>query len=214
MLRNYFFINLILVIIIGFLGFELYKVFAYSVDIPTELTSQKDNSVEDAETKYTEKTLKRDMFDVIAENDLFRPSRSAPLSTERKPEVAPSTTPPKLFGTIIINNDKTAILEDPETKTTRTYRINESIAGYIVSDIYEDKVVLLRDGEEIEVKLREDKGIKSSKRRSVRQPPARRTIKREPRRKPRPVPPRRSPQRTDQMGTPQDEIEELLEEME
>lgn len=172
MLRNYFFINLLLAIIIGLLGFKLYKVSTYAVDRPSE-PRVKEVQKRSKEPKSEEIRLTEKMFQVISEKDLFRPSRSAPVGSDGKTQKATSKDPPKLFGTIILKDNKTAILEDPDTKKTKTYRIDDSIAGYVLSDILEDKVVLLNDGEKLEVRLREDKGIKPPKR-AVRQPPEQR----------------------------------------
>ncbi len=195
MLRNYFFINLFLIIIIGFLGFELFGSFASYVDIPLEPEMVTENK-EDVKVKHEKKVISEAFFKIITDQDLFRPSRSAPSIKKEIIEKA-STLPkntPRLFGTIILGDNKTAILEDPETKTTKTYRVNESVSGFVVSEILEDKVVLLSGSEKVEVRLRDDKGIKSKKRpkyksRSRRQTQKSRAVSRKkpkPRRSPRP----------------------------
>lgn len=167
MLRNYFFVNLVLVIIITFLGIELYKVFAYSVDIPSGPEIQtEEKSVTD--NKRKEAALHEGSFQIISNMNLFSPARSAPLIKKDKTAKAGPKNAPRLFGTIILNSIRTAILEDPDTKTTKTYRVNESVAGFVISEILEDKVVLLSDGEKVEVRLREDKGIKTSTRTTSR----------------------------------------------
>ncbi|HDH13197.1 MAG TPA: hypothetical protein ENG83_13540 [Nitrospirae bacterium] len=187
MLRNYFLINVVLIIIIGFLSIKLYKTIEYSVDIPTEATGERVEKK--IEVKRKNKDTAESSFDVISKLDLFRPSRSAPQKNKKTAVKASPEKPPRLFGTIILNNEKTAILENPNTKTTKTYRINDSIAGFTVSEILEDRVVLLRDGESIEVRLwDEKKGIASK----IKRRPPRRTSKR----RSRPVPPRKSPPRT------------------
>jgi hypothetical protein len=185
---------LFLIIIIGFLGFELFSAFASYVDIPLELEMATENK-EDVRVKHKEKVVSEAFLKIITDQDLFRPSRSAPSIKKEKIEktAAPKNTP-RLFGTIILGDNKTAILEDPETKTTKTYRINESVSGFVVSEILEDKVVLLNGSEKVEVRLRDDKGIKSKKRpkyksRSRRQTQKSRGISRKkpkPRRPPRP----------------------------
>jgi type II secretory pathway component PulC len=170
MFRNYFLINLLLIVITVFLGIKLYKVLAYSIDIPTEPSEKKIEKK--IKVKHKDKALKEASFEIISKQDLFRPSRLAPQKDEGKTERASPINPPRLFGTIILHDEKTAILEDPDTKLTKTYRINDSVAGFVISEIMEDKVVLLRDGERSEVRLRgEKKGIVSKRKSPTRRTP-------------------------------------------
>ncbi|HLA50105.1 MAG TPA: hypothetical protein VJ000_02810 [Thermodesulfovibrionia bacterium] len=162
MLRNYFLINLILLIIVGMLGLRLYKTWVKPLDIAAQKTlqeTQKDKNI--SEDKKTEEkkelSFNEKVYNVIVQNDLFRPSRSAPQIEEIPLYFLDN--PPKLYGTIIMGNDKSAILEDPKTKTTKLYRLNDLFGGFTISDIQDNKVVLLMGDESIEVKLREIKTI-------------------------------------------------------
>jgi type II secretory pathway component PulC len=153
MLRNYFLLNIILLVIIGFLGVKFYKVYKYTPGIPEPAVKQVQKEIEPAKTEDI--PVDPAFFQIIANMDIFRPSRS--LFKEESGQQAIAKNPPRLFGTIILGNEKTAILEDPNTKSTRTYRVNEPIAGYVVSEILEDRVVLSWNGEKSEVRLREEK---------------------------------------------------------
>ncbi len=163
MLRNYFLINLILLIIVGMLGLRLYKTWVKPLDITAQKTlqqtQQKDKKI--SEDKKTEEkkelSFNETVYNVIVQNDLFRPSRSAPQVDEIPLQIL--ANPPKLYGTIIMGNDKSAILEDQNTKTTRLYSLNDLFGGFTISDIQENKVVLSMGDESIEVKLREIKTI-------------------------------------------------------
>ncbi len=162
MLRNYFLINLILLIIVGMLGFRFYKTWAKPVDIPTQgvkQSAQKDKKAVEGKAVEEKKEagLNEALYNVIVQKDLFRFSRSAPQVEDIPPQFF--TNPPKLFGTIIMGNEKSALLEDPNTKTTRLYRVNDSFVGFTVSDIQENKVVLTRGDKTLEVKLREIKTV-------------------------------------------------------
>lgn len=163
MFRNYFLINLVLILMISVLGFKFYDVATHRVELPSLSAVTKKQAKFDI-IKPVERTVNEKAYDVISNLDLFRPSRTPVSTTEVKTEKAPDKNPPKLFGTIILNDLKTAILEDPDTKSTKNYRINDSIAGYVVSDILEDKVVLTRNGDSIEVKLREIKSVSAPQR--------------------------------------------------
>ncbi len=154
MSRKFFLINLVLLVIIGFLCFRFYKVWAKPLSIPAQISQQQ--SVMDMKSLIDKKALDKAAYYVIVRKDLFRPSRSASQLYETLKQLSLKETP-KLFGTIIMSNDKSAILEDPITKTTKLYYINDSIAGFIVADIQADKVILLRGTEKIKVYLRDEK---------------------------------------------------------
>jgi len=196
MLRNYFILNLLLILILCVLGFKLYNVLADSTEIPSE-ASESGVRKEDIDNSQREKAINESTYDTISRLDLFRPSRSAPLAENKKEEQSSLKSPPKLFGTIILKENTTAILEDPETKKTKLYRVNDTIAGYSVTEILKDKVVLSVNGDKVEVKLRDDKGIKPAAKprvqpRATQQTTSRRTT---PQRRSRPEPPRRRPTR-------------------
>jgi hypothetical protein len=165
----------------GFLGLKLYKVWVQSSELPVEQSQQVQPEKKTAREKQLPerkpKRADRTAYDVIAQNDLFRPSRSASEQKDSPTQVS-TKEKPILFGTIIMDNEKSAILEDPTTKVTKLYKINDSLAGYTVEEIQEDKVVLLKDGNPVEVKLRAEKDIKMpvQKRPAVqRRRPTRRT---------------------------------------
>jgi len=190
-LRNYFLLNLLLILIILVLGVKLYNILAYSPEIPLT-ASVSEVQKKDADIKGKGKVVNDSEYDIISRLDLFRPSRSASAKEDKKIETAPLKNPPKLFGTVILNDIKTAILEDPDSKKTKVYRIDDSIAGYRVSEILENKVVLSGNGDKVEVRLRDDKGIKPPKRPAARSR-AKRKVKSPAtqQRRSRPVPPRK-----------------------
>ena len=213
MLRNYFVINIVLIIIIAVLGLKLYKVVAYSIEIPAE-AGVKHSREERVDIKRVNNNMKGKLFQVISEMDLFRPSRTPILSTDAsKPQTLKD--PPKLFGTILLNNKRTAILEDPETKTTRNYHVNDSVAGYVIADILEDKVVFFTNGDKVEVRLRDNKGVKPSRRPKYNPPARQRNQKRVPKRPVRRAPRRRTvEQNKSQLEKLPEEIEKLMKNME
>jgi len=195
MLRNYFLINLVLILVLSFLGFKLYQTYRATAGIP--LSSEIKQKIEKDVTKRRAPVIDEALYNVITQKDLFRPSRSAPeQKAEKTAEKTGPKNPPKLFGTIILENEKTAILQNSESKATKIYKLNELISGYTIAEILEDKVVLVKDGENFEVKLREDKGIKTPKKREVKPRTVRKDSKkpatprqRRPRRVRRSVPP-------------------------
>jgi len=162
MLRNYFLINTVLVIMLGFMGFKLYKVVTYSMDIPSEVTVEEDQKSKDIDIKFKGKAPDKASFQIISSKDLFRPSRTASVGAVRTTPKNGRTNHPKLFATIIRGSKSIAIIEDPDTKKTKAYRINDLVAGLLISEILVDRVILLSGDDKIEIKLRDDKGIKTS----------------------------------------------------
>jgi len=183
--RSFFLINLILFIIIVLLGVRFFKVWTGPLEIPVQ-KPEKQAQIGKKTPMSTKKNLKESAYEVIVQKDLFRPERSAP-NVKNTSTVSSSGEKPKLFGTMIMNNENVAILEDPSTKTTKLYRVNDSIAGLMVSEIKKDKVVLLRGVEKIEVKLRDLKGFKSPSSTSVKGKKLERPRKKPRRRPPRPT---------------------------
>lgn len=167
--RNFFIVNIVLFIVAGFLVLKLTNVLTSPLEILTE-SSVKSENEDKKDVKKKVQRSKHVYYEIITSGNLFNPTRSTPDegSQDTKSVTPPPKNQPKLFGTIIFGDKKTAILEDPETKTTKTYGLNDLVGGYTVSDIQEDKVILLWGGDQIIVRLREDKGVKSSvKKRSL-----------------------------------------------
>ena len=196
MLRNYFLINIVLVVLLGFLGFKFYKVVNYSMDIPSEAAVVEGQKSKDIDIKFKGKVPDKESFQIISDKDLFRPSRTATAAVVRTTPKNGPTNYPKLFATIILENESTAIIEDPGTKKTKSYRINDLVAGFLVSEILKDRVILLSGDEKVEIKLRDDKGIQASR----PQPISRQNV--EPNTRRRPLPVRRRPTRIPQNNTP------------
>ena len=161
--RNYFIINLALFILIIFLGLKTFNVISYPTDT---FMKPKARVVERKSVSITPKIglASESVFNVISDKNIFSPSRR--LFTPKTGTVAAQASPkdtPKLYGTIIIGNRKSAMLQDPETKVTRNYYVNDTVGDFVVKDIQEEKVILLLGEETIEVKLREKKRPSSSR---------------------------------------------------
>ncbi len=171
------------------MSFRLYKVWTSPLDIhPTPYKVQKKSLIEEKSIiESKEKKPNEADYEIIVKKDLFRPSRSPVKITSKKLQSIFPKEKPQLFGTIIMNNQKFAIIEDRVTKKTGVYHVNDKVAGFIISDILVDKLILQKDGESIEVGLRDKKKFKPPKR--VRKP--RRKQVRLPKRRRRPTPPRR-----------------------
>ena len=195
MLRNVFLINTVLVIIAGLLCVKLYGALTERLELPTEPPAGAVEKTKKDDMKRVQRRLPGN-FEIIASGNLFNPSRSGKAEEGvQETKSPPPKNEPKLFGTIIIGDRKSAIIEDPDSKTRKTFTLKDVIGGYVVSDIQEDKVVLLWGTDQVTIRLRGDKGVAAPKRRQVRQTPKRKkstqpkTRRRRPRRTRSNVPP-------------------------
>lgn len=162
MSHKHILLNTVLIVILGILCFKLYQIWATPIDSvlpPTKPKAPRQETQQVQKKKAVTASLKRSVLQVIPQRDIFSPSRGA-IDRGGTQKKGPSMVkPPRLFGTVIIDGDRRAILEDPVTKVTRLYRINESIAGLIISRIEKDRVILKGSrGRTIQVRLRNAKG--------------------------------------------------------
>lgn len=180
MRRNYFLINLVFFIVIVLLGFKVYGIWTKPLDIQSlpdgsqvqeqEQQKAQPDAKKAADEGKQEKGVNEVSYEIIVQKDLFRPSRTPFQAKEDAPEQIFLASPPRLFGTVIMDGTRSAILEDPVTKITRLYRLNDIFAGYTISDIQEDEVVLSKDGRKIDVKLRAAKTVEVPRQRPVTPP--------------------------------------------
>ncbi len=156
MLRKYFLINIVLISAAIFLGIKLYDSYAKPLVIPAKSIKKQIPAGEQGEKKTENSDNKKtdpSAFHVIVQKDLFRPSRTEPKTEEISKAGLPPAPPPKLIGTVITESGAKAYLEDPVTKTTRAFGLKESVAGFIVHEIKENTVLLIKGEEKIELKI-------------------------------------------------------------
>jgi len=172
-LRSYFLLNIVLIILAGFLAYKLYDSLSSPLNLSTEPVLKQALPSEPARDETVSPLVRKGAtdFQIIVQKDLFRPDRTE-LKVEEKapgtdPPPAPAVPPPKLVGIVITESNSRAYFEDPKTGVARAYRINDSISGFTLSGIEAKRVVLLRGGEKVEVKLGGTKTSKPSRRSSV-----------------------------------------------
>ncbi|MGH7318321.1 MAG: type II secretion system protein N [Candidatus Rokuibacteriota bacterium] len=102
-------------------------------------------------------------FAVIAERNLFSPSRTEAPPEPPRPVTATPTAPPappapkpRLYGVVLgSRNGGLAYLEDPRTRKVFGYTVGDSVAESRLERIEADRVVMRRAGEVFEVLLRD-----------------------------------------------------------
>ena len=164
MFKNYFLINLTLMVITAILVLKLHGQLNRSYEIP-RLPGEDVQDIAGSESdRPAAPALNPADYAVIADRNLFHPSRSGEEKKAETPAALPLKEKPQVFGTTIMNNKRFALIENPATKKTALYRLNDTIAGFTVSEILREKVILARGGDTVEIGLREDKTFTPVKR--------------------------------------------------
>jgi len=92
-------------------------------------------------------------YDVIATRNLFDTNRSDAKNVAAIVETLPPAAALALYGVVISEDTRLAYLEDPATKRIAGYKIGDRLAGGQVERIEPDRVVIMRAGGLIEVRL-------------------------------------------------------------
>ena len=93
------------------------------------------------------------VYDVIATRNLFDPNRSDARNLAAIVETLPPAAALALYGVVISEDTRLAYLEDPATKRIVGYKIGDKLAGGQMARIEPDRVVIMRAGGVIEVRL-------------------------------------------------------------
>ncbi|MBU1053893.1 MAG: hypothetical protein KKC46_08695 [Proteobacteria bacterium] len=156
MLRKYYLINAILISVVILLGYKLYADIQKPIDnLPSANKTESAIPLAVKEIK-PEAISTYNNYKIIEEKDLFRPEREM---TKNQENVINDSPPPELVGIIINKSGGKAFFMDPVLKTTKVYKKNNTVSGYMIQDILENKVVLTRGGEKSELKISHVKTI-------------------------------------------------------
>jgi len=190
--NNYVLINFSLAVIVVLLGVKLQHVLTTHIEIPAKPASQSQLRHERKIRRTADHTDSRS-YDIVAAGNLFNPSRSAmEKPVQGSPPVSKKDLP-QLFGTVIMGDERLAILEDRSARKTSLYKVNDSVSGFVLSRILEDRVILQRGDDSLEVKLRAEKKFRrpvmtQKRAAAVRNAPKRRRPRRVRRARPRRTP--------------------------
>lgn len=164
LLRHINILNILLLSIAIFAAYNLYYQ-AYKAKVVYTIPVKEkaaENSTED-QTGETKNTSPLE-YTIIADQNLFHPERRIP------PEKKAGQELPKpefvLYGTLITGETKIAYLEDlkaPRTtpgrgKRQTALKIGQTMGGFKLEEIYDDKIVMVRGEEKIELKIASSKG--------------------------------------------------------
>jgi hypothetical protein len=98
-------------------------------------------------------------YAIVAEQNLFNPERKIPAEKkEEKPLPKPEFV---LYGTLITADTSIAFLDDLKApynspgrgKRQRTLRIGNALSGYTLSEVYPERVVMVRGEDRIELRV-------------------------------------------------------------
>jgi len=119
---------------------------------------------------------------VIAEQNLFHPERKIPVEVkEAQPLPKPDFV---LYGTMISNDINIAYMEDKKSSYStpgrgnrqRALKPGQSISGYSLSQVYDDKVVMVRGDDRIEVMVTEGRSKNRTKQKPATPPAQRKNL--------------------------------------
>lgn len=157
-------INIINILLTGILIFFIFYIVlpSYKIDYSHILSVSRESTVNDVaeeeEPTEEESSVSSDYL-IIAEKNLFHPERKIPLAgKDAQPIQKPVFV---LYGTLITDDVKLAFLDDQKSvystpgrgKRQRILHLGEELSGYTLSEIYNEKVVMVRGDDRIEVKV-------------------------------------------------------------
>ncbi len=133
-----------------------------NADIEYTMPPLSEGSAE-APDKSKEPSAKKTAFQsdyiIIAERNLFNPERRIPEPVNEEAVVArPDFV---LYGTMMIGDVKIAYMEDIKTplstpgrgKRQQALRKGERLSGYTLDEVYQDRVLMVKDDDEVEVNI-------------------------------------------------------------
>lgn len=123
----------------------------YTLPSPKETIEEKEEKTVEAQPPQPLE------YTIIAEQNIFHPERKIPV--EKKDEKSLPKPEFVLYGTIITGDTRLAFIDDtksPQTspgggKRQSALHLGSSLSGFTLSEVYEDKVVMARGEERIEV---------------------------------------------------------------
>lgn len=169
--------NAVLLAVVAFLGFETYTLWSGGREVAA-LEQGSDAPVAETTPKLPVEgsALKRpSTYEAIATENLFSedrkefiPEEETPPETSEKDSEPPAAPPVKLnrdivlYGVVIMNDYKTALISNPEKKkektgNTITVKENDTVGGYTVKSIQRDRIQLAAENDLYEVMLFDDK---------------------------------------------------------
>lgn len=107
-------------------------------------------------------------YTVIAEQNLFHPSRKIPVGKkDERPEVKPEFV---LYGTLITDSASLAFMEDKRSpyasagrgKRQRALSLGATLSGYTLKEIHHDRVVMVKGEERVEVRVLDSKKVRAA----------------------------------------------------
>jgi len=152
-------VNVVLVVVAAYLAVQL--VHAWKAARPAAPTEQAKATVAEPPPTAPPTTARPSAPapGLIAERNLFSPSRTEVAPEAPRTAVGPTTPPPpkpRLYGVVIRTDGRAhAFLEDTQKRRVFAYSVGDAVGGSRVERIEADRVVLSRSGETYEVLLRD-----------------------------------------------------------
>jgi type II secretion system (T2SS) protein C len=152
-------VDALLLVVAAFLGVRLYEAWALRAPAPPTEPASSPSAEVAAPPAAVAPTPPLTAFNVVAERNLFSPTRSetAPEPTRAgggPAAAAPPAPKPRLYGVVILAEGRDrAYLEDMQRRKVFAYSVGDLVGDARLEQIKSDRVVLRRGGETFEVLL-------------------------------------------------------------
>ena len=170
--------NLVLAVLVVFFSVNAYKIWYEDADAGKEerivkTTAQK--AVAGRGEKYVKRLMPAESaYDIVADHNLFSPDREEYVPDEPEPAAAPEPLASKdrisgetitLYGIIILNDYKKALINNPKRQTGESEQIwvtiGDAVSNLKVADIQKESIVLAEGKKKYEVLLYDKSKVKS-----------------------------------------------------
>lgn len=155
--RSLLFLDLILAVVAGALAFRLYQTWTTPLSLPSAKPAPPASRPAEVAPEAPPVRPAFETYAVVASRNLFSPDRSEapPTPPAQAKATAPAAPRPYLHGVVVRLEGALAYLEDPRTRKVYAYKVGDLVADGRLVEILEDRVVITRAGERLEVLLRD-----------------------------------------------------------
>jgi hypothetical protein len=161
-------VDVLLVTLVAFLGVRLYGAWtAQPVTVPPAPAAGAGAESAPPAAPPAAAAPPLSVYAIVAERNLFSPTRSEAAAEPPRPATAgplpPPPPKPRLYGVVLLPDGRArAYLEDPQRRRVFAYSVGDSVGDARLEQIDPDRVVLRRGAERLEILLHDPTKPRSS----------------------------------------------------
>lgn len=148
-------LDLVLVLVAGGLAFRLSQTWTAPRPLPSARAAAAAPRPLEASQEEPVTRSPLATYTVVATKNLFSPTRdeSQPTPAAQAAGTTPAAQRFSLYGVVLRPEGALAYLEDPRTRKVYAYKVGDLVGDGRLTEILEDRVVITRAGERVEVLL-------------------------------------------------------------